>query len=237
MCICYCKDLVRVKEAFLPVVCPNSIAFLFIYFLFIYLFFFLFLTVTIICIYSFTCILCQATEVLGTPESRHMVMASLVQQSTVLCRFREKLTRPLLDDDETCPPMPTAKESLCLSHNIGPAPHVNSCGHKMHAECFNKYYENAVQKESRRSFRRLTPPFDVEKEEFMCPLCNNLSNSVLPIIQSLDSYTMCSEDELQIELTLDDWLDMIETFYGYLVSDILMCNVGVMQRPYCTVNV
>lgn len=173
------------------------------------------------CLFRFTCILCQATEVVGSLEARPMVMAALVQESTVLCRKREEPGRFRKQEDDEFARMPcAAMPKICLPPNLGPAPHTSSCGHKMHTDCFNKYYENAVAKESRRSFRRLTPPFDVERQEFMCPLCNNLSNSALPVIQAVDSFMPCPELQTKVELSLSEWLTILQTYSSLVVSQL-----------------
>ncbi|XP_071444389.1 E3 ubiquitin-protein ligase UBR2 isoform X2 [Hetaerina americana] len=74
---------------------------------------------------------------------------------------------------------------LCLGWNLGPAPHTSTCGHVMHADCWQKYYDSVLQRENRRPHRLRQPAsFDVENKEFLCPLCECLSNTVLPLVPS-----------------------------------------------------
>lgn len=68
-------------------------------------------------------------------------------------------------------------------------PHVSSCGHVMHADCWLMYFTNEVEKETRRPYRNRSPAsFDTDKKEFLCPLCRCLSNTVIPLASSLPLY-------------------------------------------------
>ncbi|KAF4531476.1 hypothetical protein B566_EDAN004248 [Ephemera danica] len=166
---------------------------------------------------QFTCLLCQATEVVGAPESRPMVMTGLVQQSTILCRKREKVKRSLEDDKSmAC----ISKDFPCLPNNLGPAPYVSSCGHKLHTECFYTYHAKSVEAESQRLLRDLPPLFDVDKGELLCPLCKNLSNVVLPVLQPMDTFMLNSEKEL-VDFNLDDWLSSLKIFLGSRMEEQL----------------
>ena len=60
-----------------------------------------------------------------------------------------------------------------------------------------------------RPYRLRQPaPFDVEKQEFLCPLCECLSNTVLPLIPSLDSLQSEEESHVNVEknITFDEWI-------------------------------
>ena len=52
----------------------------------------------------------------------------------------------------------------------------------MHAACWQKYYEDVTETERRRYRTRHPASFDVDKEEWLCPLCRCLSNTVMPLI-------------------------------------------------------
>ncbi|XP_077283397.1 ubr1 ubiquitin ligase isoform X2 [Arctopsyche grandis] len=148
-----------------------------------------------------TCILCQEdTEVSinGPP----LVLAGFVQQSTVL----------LQNKNGVAPPYATGSPSLVAS--LGPAPHASTCGHVMHGHCWQKYYDNVVNKENRRPYRLRQPaPFNVEKQEFLCPLCESLSNTVLPLIPSLESINYQYESNVKDErdITFDEWVYGLKT--------------------------
>ena len=116
----------------------------------------------------YTCILCQEEEELKA-DCNTLVMCSYVQKSTVLSRNRQE-------------PPPTEGSFPLLSSNLTAAPHTSSCGHVMHATCWQKYFDDISESERRRYRTRHPTSFDVEKSEFLCPLCRSLSNSVIPLI-------------------------------------------------------
>ncbi|CAH2055648.1 unnamed protein product, partial [Iphiclides podalirius] len=63
------------------------------------------------------------------------------------------------------------------------SPHVSSCGHALHARCCRKYVDGVRDKEKIRPYRLRQPvAFDVEKKEYLCPLCERLCNTALPLI-------------------------------------------------------
>lgn len=118
---------------------------------------------------TFTCILCQEDQVI-TPKGPAMVLAAFVQKSTVLVRNRV--------DMPCC--------TSILTSNMGPAAHVSTCGHVMHSACWKKYIETILSKENRRPYRLRQPTsFDIERNEYLCPLCECLNNTVLPVMPPL----------------------------------------------------
>ncbi|KFB52247.1 ubiquitin ligase E3 alpha [Anopheles sinensis] len=119
-----------------------------------------------------TCILCSEESVLTARSHTCMVYAAFVQRSSVLSRYQQTDERGQLQYIET---------------GIHPSPHISTCGHVMHLDCFEKYFKNEVVKENRRPYRNRMPIlFDVEKQEFLCPLCRCLSNCLLPLVPHLD---------------------------------------------------
>ena len=122
---------------------------------------------------SYTCILCQEEELL-TPAANTLVMCSYLQKSTVLSRVR--------NTGEASSKVGEAAAFPLLTATLASAPHTSSCGHVMHATCYNKFFEDVAEAEKRRYRSRHPNSFDVEKQEFLCPLCRTLSNSVIPLI-------------------------------------------------------
>merc|ERR1719228_3294769 len=118
----------------------------------------------------FTCILCQEEEQLAS-DNNTLGMASYVQKSTVLSRNRG-----------ASPPATSANTFPFLPASLSSAPHTSSCGHVMHASCWQKYFDDVSESERRRYRTRHPTSFDIEKSEFLCPLCRSLSNSVIPLI-------------------------------------------------------
>ncbi|XP_067367513.1 E3 ubiquitin-protein ligase UBR2 isoform X5 [Channa argus] len=118
-----------------------------------------------------TCILCQEEqEVRG--HGRAMVLAAFVQRSTVLSKNR----RHNLPD-------PDSHNPLFMHPDMSLGVHTASCGHIMHATCWQRYFEAVQLKEQRRQQRlRGHTSYDVENGEFLCPLCECLSNTVIPLL-------------------------------------------------------
>lgn len=145
---------------------------------------------------TYTCILCQEQQKV-TQDGPVLVLAAFVQQATVLCRVKE-----LTDENKL-----KSEDHSFLNSNLGPAPHTSTCGHVMHSECWQKYFDNVVLKEHRRPYRHRHPAsFDVEKQEFLCPLCECLSNTVLPLLPPLG---VLQPESSKVTLNFDDWLKMI----------------------------
>ncbi|CAN9499546.1 unnamed protein product [Ophioblennius macclurei] len=118
-----------------------------------------------------TCILCQEEqEVRG--HGRAMVLAAFVQRSTVLSKNRQ---RGLPSSDHLDPAF--------MHPDLSLGTHTASCGHIMHATCWQRYFEAVQLKEQRRQQRlRGHTSYDVENGEFLCPLCECLSNTVIPLL-------------------------------------------------------
>uniref|UniRef100_A0A3B5LLQ0 E3 ubiquitin-protein ligase n=1 Tax=Xiphophorus couchianus TaxID=32473 RepID=A0A3B5LLQ0_9TELE len=137
-----------------------------------------------------TCILCQEEqEVL--PLAPAMVLTACVQRSTVLTQCRGRIgTYPLF-----MPP------------DLAVGTHTGSCGHVMHATCWQRYFE-AVQNTTRN---RLHAELivDLENGEYLCPLCKSLCNTVIPLIP-LEPLTFNENAEIIGQhLTLPRWIQVL----------------------------
>uniref|UniRef100_A0A3Q3JHU5 E3 ubiquitin-protein ligase n=1 Tax=Monopterus albus TaxID=43700 RepID=A0A3Q3JHU5_MONAL len=121
-----------------------------------------------------TCILCQEEqEVKG--HGKAMVLAAFVQRSTVLSKNRHRNL-----------PDPEHRDPLFMHPDLSLGIHTASCGHIMHATCWQRYFEAVQLKEQRRQQRlRGHTSYDVENGEFLCPLCECLSNTVIPLLMML----------------------------------------------------
>lgn len=119
-----------------------------------------------------TCILCREEQDV-TASGRCLVLAAFVQRSTVLSKNRE---RKVNFTDE-------AVEAVFMPADLYFGPHVSTCGHVMHSDCWQRYFEAVLAKERRRPVRYVRHvSFDVDKNEFLCPLCECLSNTVIPLL-------------------------------------------------------
>ncbi|KAL0272834.1 UNVERIFIED_CONTAM: hypothetical protein PYX00_005659 [Menopon gallinae] len=143
---------------------------------------------------TFTCILCQEDSTV-TVDGPTLVLSAFVQRSTVHANSRSGMEKP--DQVLTIP--------LFLPTSRRPQPHTSTCSHVMHSLCWQKYFENVLAKESRRQYRLRTPmSFDVERQEFLCPLCECLSNTVLPLLPPLGLITpKVQPSSISFELFVD----------------------------------
>uniref|UniRef100_A0A8B9JMI0 E3 ubiquitin-protein ligase n=1 Tax=Astyanax mexicanus TaxID=7994 RepID=A0A8B9JMI0_ASTMX len=136
-----------------------------------------------------TCILCQEEQEIRS-DGRAMVLAAFVQRSTVMSKNRR---RP--------PHNPESYDPLFMHPDLSFGTHTGSCGHIMHSHCWQRYFEAVQAKEQRRQQRlRVHTSYDVENGEFLCPLCECLSNTVIPLLPL--AKTSCSEQP-----GLSQWLN------------------------------
>ncbi|XP_022649941.1 E3 ubiquitin-protein ligase UBR2-like isoform X1 [Varroa jacobsoni] len=151
---------------------------------------------------KFICILCREEEVVSSQAKQSLVVSAFVQKSAVL----QKCAR----DN----PAESVIFSAPLAMGLPPSDlrggaHMSTCGHVMHWDCWEAFYHLVQTKERRRPVRYgRHVSFDVSQGEFLCPLCECLSNSVIPIVP-------CQKDETKIdpiaEQTLSEWLDSVRS--------------------------
>uniref|UniRef100_A0A6I8NA37 E3 ubiquitin-protein ligase n=2 Tax=Ornithorhynchus anatinus TaxID=9258 RepID=A0A6I8NA37_ORNAN len=143
-----------------------------------------------------TCILCQEEQEVRL-ENAAMVLSACVQKSTALAQRRGRSPGP---SAEVPDPLFVAPDLACGAH-------VGSCGHVMHASCWQKYFE-AMQLNSRQ--RLHVELFDLESGEYLCPLCKSLCNTVIPILP-LQTQRISGEDAEAVSrlLTPARWLDVV----------------------------
>lgn len=143
----------------------------------------------------YTCILCREDQELSC-SGRALVLSAFVQRSSILSKNRK---RQLKD--------PASYDPLLLPADLFWSVHASTCGHVMHSDCWQKFFESVVHKEQRRPVRfgRHTS-FDVEKKEFLCPLCERLSNSVIPLIPPISTFVSSEVFSRINDIFIDDWL-------------------------------
>lgn len=146
---------------------------------------------------GYVCILCQEHQIIRT-DAPAMVYGAFVQKSSVL---RNEITSPALRSN--------AEDSIFLTSALTPSPFTSICGHVMHSTCWEKYFNNISTKENRRPYRLRQPiSFDVEKNEFLCPLCESLNNSVLPVLPPLKNIAT-TKPIFDQQFSFDSWLKSI----------------------------
>uniref|UniRef100_A0AAY4AXF0 E3 ubiquitin-protein ligase n=1 Tax=Denticeps clupeoides TaxID=299321 RepID=A0AAY4AXF0_9TELE len=140
-----------------------------------------------------TCILCQEEQEVQT-RGLAMVLTACVQRSTVLTQSRGKTL--------------STEDPLFMPPDLAVGTHTGSCGHVMHAPCWQKYFE-AVQNTTRNRLHTELI-IDLENGEYMCPLCKSLCNTVVPLIPLEPAAINYESAELVGELlTLPRWIQII----------------------------
>ena len=71
-----------------------------------------------------------------------------------------------------------------------------------------RYYNSITSNDQRRTLRlRNNANYDIERNEFLCPLCQTLSNTVIPVLPSLRGLT---RDRKFAQMSFTEWLDGLE---------------------------
>ncbi|PIK60202.1 putative E3 ubiquitin-protein ligase UBR2-like [Apostichopus japonicus] len=141
-----------------------------------------------------TCILCQEEERISF-SGKAMVYSTFVQRSSVLSNSREKYVPTSVLD---------SFEPLFNGWDVFYGVHARTCGHVMHAACWQGFFETLVHRERRRVTRfRGELNYDISKNQFLCPLCETLSNTVLPILPPLATDDSDPSDSIP---NMEEWL-------------------------------
>ncbi|XP_072313992.1 E3 ubiquitin-protein ligase UBR1 isoform X2 [Eucyclogobius newberryi] len=148
-----------------------------------------------------TCILCQEEQEVTT-RAAAMVLTACVQRSTVLTQCRGKIPTAHTDAvDGTSYP-------LFMPPELAVGTHTGSCGHVMHATCWQKYFE-AVQNTTRNRLHAELI-FDLENGEYLCPLCKSLCNTVVPLIPLEQlSFNYENAELIGQHLTMPRWIQVL----------------------------
>ncbi|XP_022244280.1 E3 ubiquitin-protein ligase UBR2-like isoform X1 [Limulus polyphemus] len=141
-----------------------------------------------------TCILCREEQE-ASLTGRTLVIGAFVQRSTVLSKNRNHR----LEDPKEFNPLLISADLFC-------GPHTSTCGHVMHSDCWQKFFEAVVAKERRRPVRYgRHVSFNVDKQEFLCPLCECLCNTVIPLVPPITTLIV-NNTEKPNNIKIDDWL-------------------------------
>ena len=132
-----------------------------------------------------TCILCLEQHNINSND-RFLVLGAFFQKSTVLSQNRSH--KSWIMGGARASKMPfTVKDAegnlLFVESDLNYGPHVNTCTHYMHSDCFTKYL-NMIENQERRRVNGRHPRlgYDISKGEFLCPLCECLCNIAIPIM-------------------------------------------------------
>uniref|UniRef100_A0A8C2ZA80 E3 ubiquitin-protein ligase n=1 Tax=Cyclopterus lumpus TaxID=8103 RepID=A0A8C2ZA80_CYCLU len=146
-----------------------------------------------------TCILCQEEQEVAA-QAPAMVLTACVQRSTVLTQCRGRIPTNRADGTGTSYP-------LFMPPELAVGTHTGSCGHVMHATCWQKYFE-AVQNMTRNRLHAELI-IDLENGEYLCPLCKSLCNTVVPLIPIFLPVYSENAEIIGQHLTLPRWIQII----------------------------
>ncbi len=81
------------------------------------------------------------------------------------------------------------QRSAVLGGPERPGLHVQSCGHALHQECFNQYFDTVAEQQEagRVGDPETSMALDLSKREFKCPMCKAVANSFVPWAPLLQS--------------------------------------------------
>lgn len=146
---------------------------------------------------EYDCVICNRTT--SSTDEKPMGLVVLVQATSVIGHERqqsERLQLPTSDDDSSIPKNSTRGAyfdyridemhkhfdtfSWLLSVNLGweGGVYVQTCGHHLHLDCLKAYRQSLRSQQRQQSLA-------VERGEYLCPLCRQLANSVLPLSPQL----------------------------------------------------
>ena len=141
-----------------------------------------------------TCILCQEEHLAWSGEGKEvLVMASYVTKSAVFSQFD---TQKYKDSNSYC-------SNSQIHSEFGCCPSISSCGHVMHAKCYQQFFDSLVTKARDNLFRQILN-YDVDSQEYLCPICERLCNNVLPVLPPVTKELQC---QITSDLSFDKWIE------------------------------
>lgn len=150
---------------------------------------------------EYVCIICNRTS--ASTEDDPIGLVVLVESSSVIGHRRQasqRYTLPLCDEEKAVNGAPApepmsrvfneriellsaryGEQSWYFGQNVGweGGVHVQSCGHHVHLICHDAYILSLFSAQRPQNL-------NVERGEFLCPVCRQLSNCVLPLNPQLD---------------------------------------------------
>lgn len=130
-------------------------------------------TTSMTCDNMYTCMLCQEEQLI-TYNSKTLILTALIQNSSVLCQVSQS---------NICTKY--FPEQYYIPANFGPSPHISTCGHVMHITCWEDYIVTTTRK--KKALEKLK--INDFKNEYLCPLCESICNTVIPLLPSISSFT------------------------------------------------
>lgn len=146
---------------------------------------------------EYDCVICNQTT--PTSDDAPMGLIVLIQPTCVLGHALQQSERPVLPTSDEDPPIATGDTRSAhwarRMQKINPhfayvtwvltvdwlredGVHVQTCGHHLHLDCLHSYLQSLRHHQRPQNIA-------VERGEYLCPLCRQLANSVLPLSPQL----------------------------------------------------
>lgn len=111
---------------------------------------------------------------------------------------------------------------------------ITSCSHGMHDHCFKQYFAASIDKQLSQITR--TSPENIQRREFICPLCKSINNVFIPICYNKNNkkFRRRFQRKLEINEILYPHLDekvLNDPNILYNIRDELISNVKTSMTP------
>ncbi|KAG0687941.1 hypothetical protein C6P40_001599 [Pichia californica] len=124
--------------------------------------------------------------------------SNLDEQKTEGEKLR-KYIDPIEFDSVIGPGFPSSGESEDVDYGFNDNMAViTSCSHGMHDHCFKQYYESSMDKQLSQITR--TTPENIQRFEFICPLCKCVNNVFIPVCYFKNNKKFHEKFEKKIEM-------------------------------------
>ncbi|GJJ13832.1 hypothetical protein Clacol_008089 [Clathrus columnatus] len=134
----------------------------------------------------------QASKLLRYSPDHSPSSQSHLNNVLISMRSWDRAT-PLDEREKKKPTFPFPEEATQMPFNAMPRSnlrfgmHGSSCGHMMHINCFATYASAVRQRHKTQAQRN--HPEQIQRKEFICPLCKSLGNVILPVTSTVSNNT------------------------------------------------
>lgn len=89
--------------------------------------------------------------------------------------------------------------------------YLSFCGHAIHIHCFERYFASLLQSRANETVYEGYNVLNLDRMEFLCPVCRRLANMVLPLMNVLSEPAMASDSTQQRAsascVRYSDWIE------------------------------
>lgn len=169
---------------------------------------------------SYTCIVCQEESIV-TSDSKAFIYLAYVQRSSVLSQHRPSTSK-----------LSSGWKQGFMPSDLPVGTFVSTCGHTMHSDCRQRYFDSSSARERRLrlQLRFQRHVADHEVDEFLCPLCGTIGNTVIPVIPPL-TFLKPASDQLDVLVDFGDWLEATAKIAAVSIQDYSTEQEDTNEKP------